>query len=291
MKVTASSIDYETKSRYTIGLRVTDKDVTSPLSCDTEVLVIVLDINEPPAMVDTSFTVRKHSAILPAVGDLVSAIPFVATDVDISETSLSYAIVSGNTNNHWSISADVDNAMIAHLTLATANPSTGTETLQVSVTDSHGKISLTNAAVTVIVVESNRAPEIICYANSTVDSACSFEVGEDQLPGTVAATLGGVDAEGDGVVFSIVAGNELGVFTISQTILGGSVIAEIQLTEASSSIIDHEATDVTGKGSFRLVVVCTDDNATPLYSGMIVEVSISDQNEVSYKIIEQWKSY
>ena len=53
-----------------------------------------------------------------------------------------------------------------------------------------------------------------CYANVTQNNAnnvvddtdCSFELGEDSQPGTVAGTLGGVDAEGDGMTFSIVAG-------------------------------------------------------------------------------------
>ena len=85
-------------------------------------------------------------------------------------------------------------------------------------------------------------------------------------------------------------GNELGAFQISQKTLalgtsegsdpqGGSIIAEITLTLASSGILDYEATDTTGKASFRLVVVCTDNNANSLYSGIVVDITITDQNE------------
>jgi hypothetical protein len=296
VNVTAS-IDFESISHYPIAVRVTDKDASSPLYYDAKVEVVVVNINEAPILASATLNIRKYSALLPAIGDHVGGQPLVAVDVDATETSMTYVIES-QPNNHWSITADPINPMIGHLTLATADPAVGTEILQVSVTDSFGTVSVSNAAITVTVVETNTAPDIICYANVTQNNAnnvvddtdCNFEMGEDAQPGTVAGTLGGVDAEGDGMTFSIVAGNELGVFQISQKTLalgtsegsdpqGGSIIAEITLTSASSGKIDYEATDTTGKASFRLVVVCTDNNANSLYSGIVVDITITDQNE------------
>ena len=296
VSVTAS-IDFESISHYPIAVRVTDKDASSPLYYDAKVEVVVVNINEAPILASATLNIRKYSAVLPAIGDHVGGQPLVAVDVDATETSMTYVIES-QPNNHWSITGDPINPMIGHLTLATADPAVGTEILQVSVTDSFGTVSVSNAAITVTVVETNTAPDIICYANVTQNNAnnvvddtdCNFEMGEDAQLGTVAGTLGGVDAEGDGMTFSIVAGNELGVFQISQKTLalgtsegsdpqGGSIIAEITLTSASSGKIDYEATDTTGKASFRLVVVCTDNNANSLYSGIVVDITITDQNE------------
>jgi hypothetical protein len=296
LNVTAATIDYETKDMYDLDLRVTDKDASSPLYYDAKVSIKVVDVNEAPSLAPVTLTVRKHSSLSPAVGDHVGGRPLVAVDVDQSETSMTYTIVSGNTNNHWSISADTINPMIGHLTLVTANPSAGTETLQVSVTDSFGKMSASNTAITVTVIESNNPPDIMCYANLTQEAsdnnetACSFQISEGSQPGAIAATLGGLDAEGDAMMFSIVAGNDLGAFEISQRTLalgvsegadpqGGSTFAEIKLTSVSTSIIDYEATDTTRKASFRLVVLCMDNNANPLGSGIVVDISVSDENE------------
>ena len=297
LKVTSTAIDFETISSYTVAIRAVDKDAVAPLYVDTFVEITVIDINEAPVLTDAIILIRKRSTNDPAVGDVVSGRPLVAVDVDTTETALTYTIVSGNDNNHWSLVADAVNPMVAQVTLATANPSAGTEILQVNVKDSQNLVSVSTAAITITVVESNNPPDIKCYAtgtNSNVgtddDDACSFRVGEDATPGTVAATLGAVDVEGDSMTFSIVAGNDLGAFEIVQTTLalsttqgadpqGGSTFAEIKLTATSNGILDYEASSNSGKSAFSLVVVCLDNNANPLYSGIVVNVVISDQNE------------
>jgi len=300
LKATLNTINFESLSSYSIEIRVTDRDAASPLYVDTNIEVNVIDVNEAPFLEDYVMTVRKFSAFDPAVGDVVSGRPLVAVDVDITETTLTYNIASGNNNNYWSLVADSTNSMVAHLTLATANPAAGIETLQVSVMDSQSLSSTSTASVTIKVVESNNPPNIKCYANMTAENSdnnavdddvtCSFFIGEDAETGTVAATLGAVDMEGDGMTFSIVAGNFHGAFAISQKNLplgssegadaqGGATFAEIKLTSTASNVLDYEASDASGKSSFSLVVVCLDDNSNPLYSGIVVKISITDQNE------------
>ncbi len=89
------STNYEGKNTFRIYVRTTDNGVNS-LSCCKAFIILVNDINEPPAIEPQAFNIDENSPVATIVGTLT------ATEVDQAQI-LTYSILSGNTGNAFAL--------------------------------------------------------------------------------------------------------------------------------------------------------------------------------------------
>ncbi|MCA8986024.1 MAG: cadherin domain-containing protein [Planctomycetaceae bacterium] len=137
----AAALDFETIPVYNLVVRVTD---AGNLSDTGNVIVTVLNVNEPPVINNQTFNIPETALKGFRVGNLV------ATDPD--SPTLTYQILSGNINNAFALNATtgeltVNNDAEIHFLLRRQF------TLQVSVTDSGNPILSDTATITVNVLD------------------------------------------------------------------------------------------------------------------------------------------
>ena len=93
-----SMLNYESMQSYT--LEIVAKDTVNSLeSEEVEIVIQVLDVNEPPSFtaVSTTMSVSEDAAAGSAVGTIA------ATDLDVSDTSLTFVITAGAEEGEFSI--------------------------------------------------------------------------------------------------------------------------------------------------------------------------------------------
>jgi hypothetical protein len=209
-----SKLDFETTASYSLTVEATDG--TTPV---TETVLITLnDINEAPTVNDQSFSIVENAANGTMVGSVVATDPNAGDD-------LIYAITAGNPGSGFTINATTGEITVnnsAALDYET-NPNFS---LTVEVTDS-GTPGLSDAAtVTVNLNDVNEAPIV---------NDQSFSIDENATNGMAVGTVAATDSDaGDGISYSIIAGNEETVFALD------SETGEI--TVADSENLDYEKT-------------------------------------------------
>lgn len=89
----ANILDYETKITYVLKIVVTDDGLDPAQLSDFAVLTVtVIDINEPPVLLDAARAVNENSDVNDNVGT-----PVIATDPDVrAPQGLTYTIEGGN---------------------------------------------------------------------------------------------------------------------------------------------------------------------------------------------------
>ena len=88
-------LNYEVTPTFPLIIKVLD-DGTPNLSSQATITVTLLNVNEKPVISNQTFSTIKNSANGTVIGTII------ATDPDAGQT-LSYSILSGNTNNAFSI--------------------------------------------------------------------------------------------------------------------------------------------------------------------------------------------
>ncbi|MDD2526927.1 MAG: cadherin domain-containing protein, partial [Lentimicrobiaceae bacterium] len=94
----SSALDYETCSTFSLIVRVTD-DGEGELWSEALIVVAINDVNENPVITGQLFSINENTPENTIVGNLV------ATDPDAGQT-LSFTIISGNTDGAFALSAD-----------------------------------------------------------------------------------------------------------------------------------------------------------------------------------------
>ena len=206
--LTDGILDYETKSSYEVTVCVTD---SGSLTYDETFTISVNDLNEAPVIDNQSFGIDEN------LSDGTSVSTVEASDEDTGD-SLTYSIISGNTDGAFAINGTTGEITVANSSALNfeVNPNFG---LTVQVEDTG---YLTNSAtITINLTDVNEAPTV-SLANTTTslpedtDTTSRIKVaniveGDDAL-GTNVLSLTGNDAslfEIDGDILYLKAGTLL----------------------------------------------------------------------------------
>ncbi|NVO20460.1 MAG: T9SS type A sorting domain-containing protein [Bacteroidetes bacterium] len=247
----SSKVNFETLNSYSLVIKVQDNGAT-PMSNQAVDSEIVQDVNEYPVVYNQSFSVADHAANGTNVGTVV------ATDPDLGQT-LTYSIVSGNTNGGFTINASTGLIKVAN-SAALSYQTTPVFSMVIRVTDNGNGPLHTDATMTINVlpVQVNHAPVI---------SNQFFNVYENLPNGTVLGTIVASDPDpGQTLTYSIASGNINGAFFVNPS--NGI------LTVANSAALNYEAIL-----TFSLSVVVKDNGTTPLSSQATISINLMDVNE------------
>ena len=206
--------------------------------------------NNPPQINAQTFSVPENTSNGTQVGMVI------ATDPDAGQT-LTYSIISGNTNNAFQIGS-TSGALSVNNSSALNYETNPTFTLVVKVQD-NGSGSLSDQAnITVNLTDVNEPPQI---SNQT------FSVPENTPNGQQVGTVIANDPDiGQVLNYSIFSGNWNNAFQInSQTGM---------LTVSNSSALNFETTPL-----FHLVVKVQDNGSGNLISAALIKVTLIDVNE------------
>ena len=240
-----NAFDFETKTSYSLRLKVTDK---GGLSYEKVFVITIADINEAPATLDlTGSTIAENTVSGATVGTLS------ATDPDANST-FTYALVSGT--------GSTDNASftITGSSLKAVNAfdfeTKSSYSIRVQVTDAGG---LTFEKVfTISVTDVNEAPTNITISNTSIL--------ENAVSGTTVGTLAGVDPDANSTfTYALVSGTgstDNASFTISGATLKSNAVFDFE-TKSSYSV-RVRVTDAGGLSFEKaFTITVTDVNEVP----------------------------
>jgi gliding motility-associated-like protein len=240
-----NAFDFETRTTYSLRLKVTDK---GGLSFEKEFVITIADVNDAPTNISLSANaVAENAASGTTVGTLAG------TDADAAET-FTYTLVSGT--------GDTDNASftITGSTLRTAAvfdfETKNSYSVRVRVTDAGGLTF--EKEFTISVTDINEAPTALALSNTSVL--------ENAASGTTVGTLAGTDADaGDTHTYTLVSGTgstDNASFTITGTTL--STAAVFNFEAKNSYAVRVRVTDAGGLTFERAFTISvTDVNEAP----------------------------
>lgn len=240
-----NAFDFETRTTYSLRLKVTDK---GGLSFEKEFVIIIADVNDAPTNISASASSVAENA---ASGTTVATLS--ATDADAAET-FTYTLVSGT--------GDTDNASFAITgsTLKTASvfdfETKSSYSVRVRVSDAGGLTF--EKEFTISVTDVNEAPTALALSNASVL--------ENAASGTTVGTLAGTDADaGDTHTYTLVSGTgstDNASFTITGTTL--STAAVFNFEAKNSYAVRVRVTDAGGLTFERAFTISvTDVNEAP----------------------------
>ncbi len=245
------NFDFETKSSYSVRVRVTD---SGSLTYEKSFTISVTDVNENTAPTDISLsadTIAENSASGTTVGTLS------ATDADSDATKATFSLVAGDGD------ADNESFILDGTTLQTATSfdyeTKSSYSIRVQVTDAEGATYAEK--LTINVTDVNDTPTDIALSNTSI--------AENAGANATVGTLSGTDADaGATLTFSLVPGvgdTDNGLFNIDGTTL-----------KANGSF------DVESKSSYSVRVQVSDGNLS--YEEAFL-ISVTDVNEAPASLI------
>jgi hypothetical protein len=244
-----AALNYEVITAFGLSVKVQDNGQGNLYSQAT-VTVNLTNVNENPNMSNQTFSIAENSPNGQQVGIVI------ATDPDAGQT-LTYSIISGNTNNAFAI-----NSTTGTLTVNTSSALNyeviTTFGLTVKVQDNGEGNLYSQAMVTVNLTNVNENPNI---SNQT------FSIAENSPNGQQVGVVVATDPDaGQTLTYSIISGNTNNAFTINS--------ATGALTVNNTSALNYEV--IT---SFGLTVRAQDNGQGNLYSQATVSVNITEVNE------------
>jgi hypothetical protein len=243
-------LDFETTPVFQLQVRVTDNG--TPVQFRNGVVTINLtDVNEHvPVINPQTFSVPENSPLNTVVGTVI------ATDADPGQT-LTYEIVSGNTNNAFAINATTGQLRVNN-PAALDFEAIKSFALTVRVTDNGTPVFSAQATITVNLIDVNEPPVI---NNQT------FTVPENTVNGNAVATISASNPDvGQGLTYAIIGGNTLGAFSID----ANSGVVRV----ANSAALNFEE-----RQSIVLTVRVTDNGTPPLSAQAQITFQILDRND------------
>ena len=237
-----SALDYETATSHTLGVEVTDSGGRTDTA---EIVISVLNVNEHAPIFGKD--IYETEIVENATTD-TAILRVAATDAD-ADTTLRYAITSGNDDGLFSINVDSGQiTLVGALDYETAT----SHTLGVLVTDNANR---TNAAEVVINVLN-----VYEYAPIFSDATYHAEIAEDATRGTAVAQIVASDADiGDVLRYAITSGNDDGLFSINVDSGQITLVGALDYETATSHTLTIQVTDSTGQtGTANLIVAVAD---------------------------------
>jgi hypothetical protein len=206
--------------------------------------------NQPPVINNQGFYLNENTVSGTLVGQVV------ATDPNLGQT-LSYSIVSGNTEGAFSINSSTGNLYVSN-SLAINYELYPVFSLIVKVQDNASTPLSSQAVVTVNLNDINEPP---------VMGDDMFSIVENLSAGSIIGTIHATDPDiGQTLTYSILSGNTSSAFVINP--YNGVLLV------ANPSALNYEQTPV-----FTLVVKATDNGTGNLSTQSYITIDLQDVNE------------
>ena len=232
----AGTIDYETTPTYILTVQVSDGMTLASAA----VTINVTNMNDnAPVIAAQIFSVAENAANGAAVGTVAS------TDAD--GDALTFSITDGNTGNAFAINAGTGAITVA----GTLNRQT-TQTYTLTVRVSDGTTSA-EAAVTINVTDAggNEVPTI---------AAQTFSIAEDAASGAAVGTVTAMDADNDGLTFSITNGNASDAFAINASSGAITVVGTLDYETTPTYTLTVQVSDGTATANAAITINVTNVN-------------------------------
>jgi len=244
-----SALDFNTNPVYYLIVQVQD-DGQGNLENQAVISVSPLDVNQVPNITNQSFSIEENSPVGQEVGQVI------ASDPDIGQT-LTYSIISGNTDNTFLIGSTSGILSVANSTILNYEENQAFD-LIVQVQDD-GVGTLTNqASVTVNLTDINEVPEI---------NDQTYVIDENSSDGVQVGTVIATDPDnGQTLAYSIIAGNTDNAFQLDP--VSG------MMAVATSSVLDFETYP-----DFNITIEVQDNGNGNLSDQATITVNLNDINE------------
>jgi hypothetical protein len=240
-------LNYEYIQTFSLTVRVTDNG-TGPLWSQASITINLININEPPVINESTFTIAQNAPNGTFVGTVSGA------DPDFGQ-SITYQIISGNNLGQFTINGS--NGKITVVNTAALIPST--VILTVRGTDNGTPSLWSQAAISIVITQNGNQSPVI--------SNQSFSIDENVPTGTlVGAVIASDPDQGQSVTYSIISGNTNNAFTLNQYTGNLSV--------NNSMVLNYEYIQ-----SFALTIRATDNGPGSLWSEAIINVNVNNLNE------------
>ncbi len=232
------TLDYETTTSYTLGVLVTDSGGRTDTA---EIVISVLNVNEHAPIFGKDI---YETAIVENAAQDTAILRVAATDAD-ADTTLSYAITSGNDDGLFNINTDSGQITLADaLDYETAT----SHTLGVLVTDSGGKTDTAEVVISVLNVYEH-AP---IFRRDVYEA----EIAEDATTDTVIIKVAATDADvGDTLNYAITSGNDARLFSINADSGQITLFGALDYETATSHTLGVQVTDSEGRTDTAAVVI------------------------------------
>jgi parallel beta-helix repeat protein len=196
---TSSALNFLVNPVFNLIVQVTDNGTGNLFDDATITINLIQSTNQPPVILNQSFTVNEHSP------DGTIAGTVVASDPNAGQT-LNFSIISGNTGNAFAINPSTGTLIIAD-SAAVNYETLPTYTLVVKVQDNGAGYLSSQAIATEVVLDVNETP-IISNEN--------FGISQQATNGTIVGTVLASDLDpGQTLTYSILSGNTNGAFAIN----------------------------------------------------------------------------
>lgn len=252
----SAALNFESNPAFSLVISATDNGAPA-LVASAMIAISLNNVNEAPQFDATSFSLNENSPNSTVVGTVTGS------DPDAGQ-SLTYAIVSGNTNGAFAINPV--SGQITVLNSAALNfEATPSFSLVVRATDNGTPSLSTNATITIALTDVNEAPQLL---------AQTFSIAENSANGSAVGTVVASDPDaGQTLTYAILAGNTSGAFAINSS--------TGKITVANAAALDFEVTP-----TFSLQVRVSDNGTPSRSSTATVTVSLTDVIETLAVIID-----
>ncbi len=250
---TNAALDYETKTSYSVTVKVTDDTFTDTIA----VTINVTDVNEntAPSFSESSFSYRISDIANASVGDNIGD-KVTATDAD--EDTLSYSL-GGDDAAKFDIDSSSGQIKVTQALIDDTNSSYSIKVIATDPDNATAEISGTIFVTRVLQQVTNNAP--VFADDSTTLSVAENTASGENIGSPITATDG--DA-GDTLTYS----------------LEGTDAASFSIVSTSGQLQTSAALDYETKNSYSVTVKVTDDSGASNNSDTIaVTVSVTDVNE------------
>jgi VCBS repeat-containing protein len=248
-----SLLDYETAASHTITVRATSAD-SSTITRTFAINLIDQNDVAPVITANQRFSVSELATSGTVVGDVA------ATDADGVGALQNWTIVSGNSDNVFSLNATTGRLTIADVTRLNFE-STNLYILTLSVSDGSSTSSL--QTIEISIVDENEAPVFI--------PSPALNVSENAANGTVVGSVSATDVDsGDVLRYSILRSSPVQAFAVD------AVSGQIRVIDSSQ--LNREMVP-----SIALHIQVTD--AAGLVDTQVVTINLNDVNEAPTDIV------
>jgi len=252
-------LNYEINPIFNLTIKVIDNGIGSLSDIATITITISQEPNQAPIISDQSFSITENSANGTTVGTVV------ASDPDPNQT-LAFVIIYGNNNNIFSI-----NALTGELTLidSSALDKNSSFLLGIAAFDNGLGYLFSAANITVSLIPASNEPPVI--------SDQKFPILKNSSNGSSVGIVKASDPNPDQLLtFSILSGNQEGIFTIN------SFTGEL-------FIANSNALGIFPNDSVQLVVNVQDNGSVSMHNQATVTIFILSSN-VAPVILSQTKN-
>ncbi|ETE70709.1 hypothetical protein L345_03479, partial [Ophiophagus hannah] len=301
-------LDYESQRQYSLTVQAIDRGVPA-LNGRAEALIHLLDVNDnEPRVKFRYFPATSRFASVDenaAPGTVVALLTVSDADSPAANGNISVSILGGNEQRHFEVqSSKVPNLSLIKVAAALDRERIPTYNLTVAVTDNFGSSlpspdsvpsSLSPDGATPAPVSRSSVASLVIFVNDINDhppvfgqSVYQVNISEEVPPGSYVQGLSATDHDSGlnaNLKYSIVSGNELGWFCISEH--SGLVTTKSVDTVMATSLLGISGQDMAASGGLDREIVsqvvlnisARDQGVQPKISFAKLVVNILDVND------------